>query len=115
MPKKIPEIAGKGSHTNWTHPYYFGKLTVSGQDSVDAKRYQEKDVNLAIQEVKQAIALEEDNCYLVGFPDFPGQKWRTHGDTYETAENNGVAALESLMLAYEASGETLPEPKTTAT
>ena len=58
---------------------------------------------------------DEDDCYLVGFPDFPGQKWRTHGDTYETAENNGVAALESLMLAYEASGETLPEPKTTAT
>lgn len=58
---------------------------------------------------------EEDDCYLVGFPDFPGQKWRTHGDTYETAVNNGVAALESLMLAYEASGETLPEPKTTAT
>jgi antitoxin HicB len=28
---------------------------------------------------------EEDDCYLVGFPDFPGQKWRTHGDTYETA------------------------------
>ena len=58
---------------------------------------------------------DEDDCYLVSFPDFPGQKWRTHGDTYETAVNNGVAALESLMLAYEASGETLPEPKTTAT
>lgn len=58
---------------------------------------------------------DEDDCYLVGFPDFPGQKWRTHGDTYEAAVNNGVAALESLMLAYEASGETLPEPKTTAT
>jgi hypothetical protein len=27
---------GKGSHTNWTHPYYFGKLTVSGQDSDEA-------------------------------------------------------------------------------
>jgi antitoxin HicB len=55
---------------------------------------------------------EEDDCYLVGFPEFPGQKWRTHGDTYETAVNNGVEALESLMLAYEASGEPLPEPKT---
>ncbi|MEL6262948.1 MAG: type II toxin-antitoxin system HicB family antitoxin, partial [Cyanobacteria bacterium J06626_6] len=21
---------------------------------------------------------EEDGCFLVGFPDFPGQKWRTH-------------------------------------
>jgi antitoxin HicB len=55
---------------------------------------------------------EEDDCYLVGFPDFPGQKWRTHGDTYEIAVKNGVEALESLMIAYEASGESLPEPKT---
>jgi predicted RNA binding protein YcfA (HicA-like mRNA interferase family) len=73
MPKKIrelkqilcksgfTEIAGKGSHTNWTHPNYVGKLTVSGQDSADAKRYQEKDVSLAIQEIAQAIALEEEN------------------------------------------------------
>ncbi|WP_310481930.1 type II toxin-antitoxin system HicA family toxin [Chamaesiphon sp. VAR_48_metabat_403] len=73
MPKKIrelkqilrksgfAEIAGKGSHTNWTHPNYVGKLTVSGQDSADAKRYQEKDVSLAIQEVEQAKILEEEN------------------------------------------------------
>ena len=73
MPKKIrelkqilrksgfTEIVGKGSHTNWTHPNYVGKLTVSGQDSADAKRYQEKDVSLAIQEIVQAIALEEEN------------------------------------------------------
>ena len=57
---------------------------------------------------------DEDNCYLVGLPDFLGQKWRTHGDTYEIAVSNGVEALESLMLAYEASGESLPNPKTTA-
>ena len=55
------EIAGKGSHTNWTHPNYVGKLTISGQDSADAKRYQEKVVNLAIQEISQAMALEEDD------------------------------------------------------
>jgi predicted RNA binding protein YcfA (HicA-like mRNA interferase family) len=73
MPKKIrelkqilrksgfTEIAGKGSHTNWIHPNYVGKLTVSGQDSADAKRYQEKDVSLAIQEVEQAKILEEEN------------------------------------------------------
>ncbi len=53
---------------------------------------------------------EEDDCYLVGSPDFPGQKWRTHGDTYETAVNNGVEALESLMIAYETSGNSFPEP-----
>ena len=57
---------------------------------------------------------EEDDCYLVSFCDFPGQKWRTHGDTYETAVNNGVEALESLMIAYAASGESLPEPKAIA-
>jgi antitoxin HicB len=55
---------------------------------------------------------EKDNCYLVGFPDFPGQQWRTHGDTDEMAVNNGVEALESLILADEVSGESLPEPKT---
>jgi antitoxin HicB len=57
---------------------------------------------------------EEDDCYLVGFPDFPGQKWRTHGDTYETAVTNGVEVLESLLIAYEANGESLPEPRTIA-
>jgi antitoxin HicB len=55
---------------------------------------------------------EENDCYLVGFPDFPGQKWRTHGDTYQIAVHNGVEALESLMMAYQASGESLPEPRT---
>lgn len=53
---------------------------------------------------------DEDNCFLVGFPDFPGQRWRTHGDTYEEAFVNGVEALESLILAYETTGEALPEP-----
>jgi antitoxin HicB len=57
---------------------------------------------------------EEDDCYLVGFPDFPNQKWRTHGNTYETAVKNGVEALESLLIACEASGESLPEPRTIA-
>ena len=53
---------------------------------------------------------EEDNCFLVGFPDFPGQKWRTHGDTYEEALKNGTEALESLVIAYQETGKTLPEP-----
>ncbi len=53
---------------------------------------------------------DPDNCFLVGFPDFPGQRWRTHGDTYEEAVANGSEALESLILAYEATGELLPEP-----
>lgn len=53
---------------------------------------------------------EEDDCFLVGFPDFPGQRWRTHGDTYELAVANGIEALESLIIAYEAVGDPLPEP-----
>ncbi len=52
----------------------------------------------------------EDDCFLVGFPDFAGQRWRTHGDTYALAVTNGIEALESLILAYEATGERLPEP-----
>ncbi|BAZ13387.1 hypothetical protein NIES4071_52260 [Calothrix sp. NIES-4071] len=40
---------------------------------------------------------EEDNCFLVGFPDFPRQSWRTHGDTYKEAVTNGIEALESLI------------------
>jgi predicted RNase H-like HicB family nuclease len=53
---------------------------------------------------------EEDNCFLVGFPDFPGQRWRTHGDSYQAAVLNGTEALESLVMAYQATGEPLPEP-----
>lgn len=37
---------------------------------------------------------DEDNCFLVGFPHFPGQPFRTHGDTYEEAVANGAEALE---------------------
>ncbi|KAM3103205.1 type II toxin-antitoxin system HicB family antitoxin [Phormidesmis sp. 146-12] len=41
---------------------------------------------------------DEDDCFLVGFPDFPRQRWRTHGDTYESAVANGIEALESLII-----------------
>jgi antitoxin HicB len=53
---------------------------------------------------------EEDSCFLVGFPDFPGQQWRTHGETYEEAVANGIKALESLIMAYETLGDPLPTP-----
>lgn len=66
MPKKIRELkklltqAGfeqipkrvQGSHTMWTHPLYNGRIILSGKDGKDAERYQEKDVNRAIKEVK---------------------------------------------------------------
>ncbi|GFE70171.1 type II toxin-antitoxin system HicB family antitoxin [Chroococcus sp. FPU101] len=53
---------------------------------------------------------EEDNCYLVELPDFPGQQWRTHGDTYAEAVANGVEVLELLIKDYQLAGETLPIP-----
>ncbi len=46
------EIPGKGSHTNWVHCLYAGKITISGKDGADAKRYQEKEVKRAIEEVE---------------------------------------------------------------
>lgn len=46
---------------------------------------------------------DEDNCFLIGFPDFPGQQWRTHGNTYESAVTSGIEALA------------LPEPSTFCT
>ena len=54
---------------------------------------------------------DEDNCYLVGLPDFPGQKWRTHGNTYAEAVKNAEEVLESLMELYQKLGESLPEPE----
>lgn len=51
-----------------------------------------------------------DNSYLVGFPDFEGQQWRTHGDTYEEAFKNGIEVLELLIEDYQLSGESLPIP-----
>ena len=65
MPKKIRELKqmlrkygfrerpGKGSHTNWTHPEYRGRVTIAGKDSSDAKPYLEKEVNQAIEEVNK--------------------------------------------------------------
>ena len=53
---------------------------------------------------------DEDQCFLVALPDFPGSKWRTHGDTYQEALENGIEALESLTIAYAATQEPLPIP-----
>lgn len=53
---------------------------------------------------------EKDKCYLVGLPDFPGQTWRTHGDTYAEAVANGVEVLELLIEDYKLAGEPLPQP-----
>ena len=72
MPKKIRELkslllkagftcaSGKGSHTKWFHPLLPGKLTLSGKDGNDAKSYQEKDVNNALQRLKKIEQEEEE-------------------------------------------------------
>lgn len=64
MPKKIRELigdlkkagvvdrGGKGSHRNFTHSCG-AKITLSGNPSDDAKRYQKRDVEKAIKEVEK--------------------------------------------------------------
>jgi antitoxin HicB len=52
---------------------------------------------------------DEDNCYLVHLPDFPSQRFHTHGDTYEAALQNAVEVLELLVEEYQADGKSLPK------
>ncbi|CCI20448.1 conserved hypothetical protein [Microcystis aeruginosa PCC 9807] len=69
-----------------------------------------------MKKLKYRIVLQwsdEDNCYLVGLPDFPGQKWRTHGNTYAEAVKNAEEVLESLIQLYQKLGESLPHPEIT--
>jgi predicted RNA binding protein YcfA (HicA-like mRNA interferase family) len=66
LPKKIRELkamllkAGciceqaKGSHTKWSHSLLNYKITLSGKDSSDAKRYQEKDVTNFLKDIKES-------------------------------------------------------------
>jgi predicted RNA binding protein YcfA (HicA-like mRNA interferase family) len=42
---------GKGSHRKFTHEKFPGAVTLSGQDGDDAKNYQEKQVQRAIETV----------------------------------------------------------------
>ena len=51
--KTLVPGAGKGSHRKFTHANYKGAVTLSGQDGDDAKKYQEKQVQRAIQEVER--------------------------------------------------------------
>jgi predicted RNase H-like HicB family nuclease len=51
---------------------------------------------------------DEDGCYLVHFPDFPEQTYRTHGDSYEEAAKNGEEVLQLLLEDDELP---LPQPK----
>ena len=47
------EISGsKGSHRKFTHVRYAGAVTLSSKSRDDAKPYQEKNVRLALSQVK---------------------------------------------------------------
>ena len=65
MPRKIRELitelkssgfvlkeGGKGSHIKFFHPNFPGAVTLSGRDGSDAKHYQERQVKVAIERVK---------------------------------------------------------------
>ena len=64
MPKKVRELirnpmkagfadrGGKGSHRNFMHPRG-SRITISGKPSDDAKRYQERAVEKALQEMNE--------------------------------------------------------------
>ena len=65
MPPKIRELisrlkkagfidrGGKGSHRNFTHPSCLKPVTLSGNAGDDAKPYQERAVQAAIEESKR--------------------------------------------------------------
>jgi predicted RNA binding protein YcfA (HicA-like mRNA interferase family) len=44
---------GKGSHRNFVHPKLAKPLTISGRPGDDAKQYQVRAVQLAIEETKK--------------------------------------------------------------
>ena len=65
MPPKIRELisdlekagfvdrGGKGSHRNFVHPKVARPVTISGNPGDDAKRYQVRAVQLAVEEAKK--------------------------------------------------------------
>lgn len=66
MPRKIRELRADlrragfvvkrttSSHTVWVHPLLPGHVSVSGSDGSDAKPYQEKDIQDALRNVRDA-------------------------------------------------------------
>jgi predicted RNA binding protein YcfA (HicA-like mRNA interferase family) len=64
MPRKIRDLirdlesagftnrGGKGSHRNFTHPRVAKPVTIAGKLNEDAKQYQERAVERAIEESK---------------------------------------------------------------
>lgn len=51
---------GKGSHEVWEHPAVtIASVTLSGRDGADARPYQERDVRLAMESVRDALEKPE--------------------------------------------------------
>lgn len=67
MPRKIRQLikelkkagfeqvsgAGKGSHRKFVQDGFSGAVTLSGKEGADAKHYQEREVQNAIEQIKQ--------------------------------------------------------------
>jgi len=57
---------------------------------------------------------EEDRLFLVTIPEFAERVVMpcTHGQTREEAIHNGEETIEMYLEAWEAEGESIPEPRT---
>jgi antitoxin HicB len=58
---------------------------------------------------------EEDQLYLVHYPDFPEQQFITHGKTYAEAADNGIDALEGLITVLQDHNQFIPQPSASPT
>ncbi|MEG3928488.1 type II toxin-antitoxin system HicB family antitoxin [Microcoleus sp. D3_18a_C4] len=57
---------------------------------------------------------DEDGLFLVTIPEFSDRVVMpcTHGETREQAIHNGEEVIEMYLEAWEAEGESIPEPRT---
>jgi predicted RNase H-like HicB family nuclease len=55
----------------------------------------------------------EDNAFLVHLPEFPEQRFVTHGLTYDEALKNGLEVVDLLVESYLEEGRPLPTPPST--
>jgi predicted RNase H-like HicB family nuclease len=105
MPRKIREFKAeiarkgfiylpkrrKGSHERWQHPLLGKTLTVSGKDGDEPIQY---------------------DCPVVTIPEFADRVIMpcTYGKTREEAIHHGEEVIEMYLQAWQAEGESIPEP-----
>ncbi|MGK7954457.1 MAG: type II toxin-antitoxin system HicB family antitoxin [Crocosphaera sp.] len=60
---------------------------------------------------------QEDECYLAYLPDFADEIMQpvTHGDTYQSALQNGLEVMDELILQFRAENKSLPVVKLVST